>query len=75
MSIPGLCGPARRRGQGILSKHKHMQSASDKFGYFYIEIFSGTEMWARALRRRGCRVYTFDIIQGPEGDLLCRGAE
>ena len=42
-------------------------------GDFYIELFSGAEEWSRALRRRGRKVYSFDILQGEKGDLLRKG--
>lgn len=35
-----------------------------------IELFAGSEVWSKGMRRRRCKVYSFDILQGPEGDLL-----
>ncbi|CAK0896451.1 unnamed protein product, partial [Prorocentrum cordatum] len=37
---------------------------------FYIELLSGPEVWCKGMRRRRCKVYSFDILQGPGGDLL-----
>ena len=44
-----------------------------KYSYFFIELYSGSEMWSQEMRRRGYRVYSFDICQGPRGYLLRRG--
>ena len=33
-------------------------------------MFSGCEAWSKELRRRGYGVYSFDILQGPDGDVL-----
>ena len=44
-------------------------SARGRLGYFFVEIFSGVEEFSRALRRRGFKVYSFDLLQGDAGDL------
>ena len=38
--------------------------------FFFIELYSGSEVWADEMRRRGFRVYSFDVLQGDGGDLL-----
>ena len=45
----------------------------NKYSYFFIELYSGSEMWSQNMRSRGYRVYSFDVCQGPRGDLLRRG--
>ena len=43
-----------------------------RLGPFYIELFAGSECVAGELRKMGATVYTFDVLQGPAGDLLRR---
>ena len=69
--MPSVGGRASRRAIASLKRSKAENSDFANFGYFFIELFSGAEEWSRALRIQGMKAYCFDILQGPEGDLLC----
>ena len=38
--------------------------------YFFVELFSGCEVWSNTLRKRGYAVYSFDTLQGESGNVL-----
>ena len=37
--------------------------------FFFIELYSGSEVWADEMRRRGFRVYSFDVLQGDGAEM------
>ena len=71
-TIQGKVGKARVRGKATIDGHRQHTSDWARLGYFFIEVFSGSEVVARQLRARGFKVYTFDKMQGESGDLLKR---
>ena len=66
--LPGR-GTVGKRGWATLLRHRRMHHVQ-KLGYVFIEIFSGREGFSRALRSRNFQCYSFDVRQGPLGDLL-----
>ena len=64
----GRAALAARRRLAIRQRLSDPRAKRDEF--FFIEIFSGSEHFSNSLRRRGFRVYSFDVLQGPSGDLL-----
>ena len=44
------------------------RSRQESLDFFFIELYSGTETWADEMRRRGFRVYAFDVLQGDCGN-------
>lgn len=58
-----------------LRRHAQRRAPSSIYGYFFIEIFSGTESFANACRKMGFKVFTFDVLQGEAGDLRRRAVQ
>ena len=63
-TIQGKIGKARVRGKSTIQQHRQQNSDWAHLGYFFIEVFSGSEVVTRQLRARGFKVYTFDKMQG-----------
>ena len=61
-TVQGKVGKARMRGKSTIDRHRQQTSDWAHLGYFFIEVFSGSEGVARQLGAQGVKVYTFDKI-------------
>ena len=67
--LPTVRTKAARNARAAVVRNSLDKSVLGAYGYFFVELFSGCGAFSAALRKRGYKVYSFDILQGPDGDL------
>jgi len=68
--LPASRLTAGKRSRQTIASHRQYISPQSKVGCFFIGLSSGEQEFGRALRRLGCKVYRFDVLQGKKGDVL-----
>jgi len=68
--LPASRLTAGKRSRQTNASQRQYISPQSKVGCFFIGLSSGEQEFGRALRRLGCKVYRFDVLQGKKGDVL-----